>query len=266
MQRLHEDDVSGHLLNKNLRIRHICLPAEASAAIHPAELTAHYSQGLLDPIRMDTGILHEISNNIGSYAYAGQFLQQPAPLQGGLIRKHWFGTYRKADLPTDIVWNIVADTAYTSDEKNDPSGLLAYGYYEGKWHLREWTAVYMEFPELVKFFPEFAARNGCAARSVVIIEPKASGKSLVQTLRRNTGLNVVEDAPPSRDKTARAQDISPVVEGGHILLPEGASWANAFVDELAHFPNAAHDEAMDCLVIMINRHLKEQKKTWMKWM
>ena len=66
------------------------------------------------------------------------------------------------------------------------------------------------FPDLIRFIPEWVQMNGYTNSSRVYVEPKASGKSIVQTLKRETGLNVREDKPPTKDKVARVQDISAV--------------------------------------------------------
>ena len=121
-------------------------------------------------------------------------------------------------------------------------------------HDREDTNVHKEFPELVKFIPQWVQKNGYTNKSRIFVEPKASGKSIVQTLIRETGLNVKEDKPPTKDKVARVADISASLESGRVSLLNG-DWNREFLDQLTKFPSAKHDDMVDCLVMAINKEI-----------
>lgn len=251
MQRLHEADPTGVMLSKkNKKIKHINLPAEDKGNVLPAELAANYIDGLLDPIRLNREVLDEALIDLGSYGYAGQYGQNPAPQEGGLIKKHWFEIIDWKPEFNNLAWNFTADTAYTEDESNDPSGYLAYAKYNNDFIIRFAQTEYLEFPDLCKALPTFAQQNGYSQRSVIEVEPKASGKSLVQTLKRETSLNIKEGKPPAKDKVARVNDTSPTMEAGRVKLVRGV-WNKEFLDQISTFPNAEHDEYVDCLTMMI---------------
>ena len=114
--------------------------------------------------------------------------------------------------------------------------------------------MHKEFPDLVKFIPQWCQKNGYSNRSRVYVEPKASGKSIVQTLIRETGLNIREDKPPTKDKVARVQDISATLESGRVSMLKG-EWNEEFIDQLTKFPSAKHDDMVDCLVMAVNREI-----------
>lgn len=256
MQRLHEHDPTGHLLKKaqkeGKKIHHICLPATLSDRVSPVELRDKYEDCLLDPIRMPYEVLEDIRLDLGSYGYAGQFDQTPAPDEGGLLKKHWFKVIQEEDLPDGLTWNFKIDPAYTANENNDPSALMSYAMDDREnIYIRAVEEVFLEFPELISKIKTFTAFNGYTGASRIAIEPKASGKSLVQTLRKQTGLNVVEDLIPTKDKTARVRDISPKVEAGKVHLVSGP-WVEKFILQCAQFPNASHDDQVDCLVMALN--------------
>ena len=97
-------------------------------------------------------------------------------------------------------------------------------------------------------------KNGYTNKSRIFVEPKASGKSIVQTLIRETGLNVKEDKPPTKDKVARVADISASLESGRVSLLNG-DWNREFLDQLTKFPSAKHDDMVDCLVMAINKEI-----------
>ena len=75
----------------------------------------------------------------------------------------------------------------------------------------------------------------------------------MQVLKRETNLNVIEDTNPTKDKVARVQDISPMVEAGRVSLLNGP-WNDAFLNECAAFPNGAHDDMVDTLVMALNQN------------
>lgn len=87
-------------------VRHICLPAEITDAISPPEYKKYYegyntdgdcvSDGLMDPVRLSRRVLKEQYSILGSWAYAGQFLQSPRPLGGGMFKRVWFNNRLRA--------------------------------------------------------------------------------------------------------------------------------------------------------------------------
>ena len=87
-----------------------------------------------------------------------------------------------------------------------------------------------------------------------ICRTKSICKSIVQTLIRETGLNVKEDKPPTKDKVARVADISASLESGRVSLLNG-DWNREFLDQLTKFPSAKHDDMVDCLVMAINKEI-----------
>ena len=257
MQRVHEDDLTGFLLGKETRLkyRHICIPAKSGDGnIKPAYLEKFYEKDtqLFWKDRFSQKILDDYRSALGSYGYAGQLQQTPTPLDSGMIHKDWFKIDRyRVD---DTVVNFVIDPAYTADQKNDPSALLAYTYKDNKWQIVDCVNVYKEFPDLVKFIQQWVQKNGYTNRSRIYVEPKASGKSIVQTLVRETGLNVKEDKPPTKDKVARVSDVSASLESGRVSLLNG-DWNDEFLDQLAKFPAAKHDDMVDCLVMAVNKEI-----------
>jgi len=254
MQRVHEDDLSGFLLDRETRLNynHICIPATIDGEVKPKKLENFYDDnGLFWEERFGQDVLDDYKKALGSYGYAGQLMQTPTPLDSGMIRQEWFKIDRYRE---DGVVNFVIDPAYTANQKNDPSALLAYIYKDNKWQIIDCTNVYKEFPDLVKFIPQWVTKNGYTNKSRIFVEPKASGKSIVQTLIRETGLNVREDKPPTKDKVARVADISATLESGRVGLLQG-SWNNEFLDQLTKFPSAKHDDMVDCLVMAVNKEI-----------
>lgn len=254
MQRLHQMDTTGYLLSKQgLRIKHICIPAELSANVKPATLADNYKEGLFDPIRKSREVLTTDKITLGSYGYAGQMQQRPAPEEGGIIKKGWL-TIIDTPIPHNVVINFQMDTAYTADKKNDPTAMLAYYTQNNNLFITGVTSVWKEFPDLISWLPTWAKERGYLPQSKIYCEPKASGKSVVQTIKKGTHLNIIESIPPKDDKITRMHLVSPTIEAGRVFLHRG-SWNESFIDQLISFPNADHDDEVDTLIATILREL-----------
>jgi len=257
MQRLHELDCTAYLIGLNRQIKHICLPAEESDLISPKELRFNYKNGLLDEVRMSNEILQQKKDELGSYGYQSQFQQEPTPPEGGIIKRIWFDIMKKELLLIgDSTFHFFIDTAYEKkknvgkdgEARNDPTGLLATFKQNGIVYLYDYREVYLEITELTVFIKNWALNNGYTNKSLINIEPKASGKSTVQTIRQFTSLNVkeIETAGVKDSKETELGNAAPSIQSKRFVLIEGA-WNNLFLDRICGFPNSKHDEAVDLL-------------------
>lgn len=273
MQRLHENDVTGHILSKKGKsVKHICLPAEISNRVKPERVRNNYINGLLDPKRMGESVLKDMKTDLGSYGYAGQFDQNPAPDEGGIIKKDWFGRFTLSDLfelasenkKEKLVWNFSFDGAYTEKEENDPSAIMAWAYFQNHLYIRAVESRRLEFPDLIPFIKEFVTQNGYSSSSRIYIEPKASGLSAAQTLKRYSGLNSVIDKAPTEDKVARVRSVSAFLEARRCSVLKDGYWLDTFLNQVGQFPNAKNDDEVDILVISIKRSetQKGKIKSW----
>src|SRR5207237_3173805 len=105
MQRLHEDDLIGHVLGQE-PWEVVSFPAIAEAdEVHEIEtiwgpLCFTRRQGEAShPDREPLATLDRIRRTIGEYNFAGQYQQSPAPLGGGLVKAEWFKRYRENERP-----------------------------------------------------------------------------------------------------------------------------------------------------------------------
>jgi predicted phage terminase large subunit-like protein len=261
MQRLGVNDLTGHCLNKKEGMyRHICLPAEKSKYVIPHSLESRYVDGLLDPERLSHLVLKSMRVSLGSNNYSGQFAQNPVAEGGNLVRPEWFGRFhlhelekRLYDAQETITWNVFVDGAYTRDELNCPTSLLVAGLYENDLYIRDVERAWMELPDLVKHIPKVTNRNRMNGTSSIIIEPKASGLSIGQMLRKYTPLNVILDKPPREGKTERLKAKLPFIEGRRVYLEASGGWIDMFIDELKAFPFGEYADITDTLVMAIDR-------------
>ncbi len=260
MQRLHEEDLTGWLLKKNNATwKHIVIPAELTEDVKPPELKYNYKDGLFFPKRFTLKALDSFRDSLGSYAYAGQYLQTPSPRGGGLIKIDWFRYITLHSLPPDVVWDFTVDPAYTTKQENDPSALMAYTTHNGVMVIRSVVAKRLEMPQLMDYLSTFVRDNGYTDQSRIYIEPKASGKSLKQMMVQSTGLNVIEDKPPMVDKKSRVNTITPMMESRGVDLVRGP-WNDSFIQECISFPAAKHDDMVDCLVMGLGKAIYKRNE------
>ena len=245
MQRLHEEDLSGFLLDGG-----------SGEDWHHLKIAALDENNV--PLWENKHTFEELEaiRQADRYTFSGQYMQEPAPLEGGEWRKDWFQIINKAEVPNNINWEMFIDGAYTKDTKNDPTGIQISGKGEnGNLYILKSIDKYLEMPELKNFISSFVQSCGVSI-NLILVEPKASGKSLVQLLRRETNFNVAELSTNfvRYSKIERARASSPFIEGGRVFLVQD-NWNEAFIQQVSTFPNAKHDEHIDVTSYAIERNL-----------
>lgn len=246
-QRVHEADLAGHLLEQGGWV-HLDLPAIADESYEIGmgwrgrvlRKTGH----LLHPERLPLELLNARKVELGSYVFAAQYQQRPAPLGGGLVKWAWFRTYTQPPDPANgdrIVQSW--DTASKASEANDWSVCTT-------WRVRAKTAwlldvhrVRLEFPELRRRIREKSKQWNA---KLVLIEEAGSGIQLVQDLRREGEISV-RGILPKDDKATRVLSVSHLIEGGQITVPSDAPWIAEFQREVTMFPSGKYDDQVDSL-------------------
>ena len=136
MQRLHEEDVSGVILDKQLGYDHLMLPMEFDPArAFPTKLgfvdPRSEAGELLFPERFPAEVVTRDKRVMGPYATAGQFQQEPTPRGGGVIKREWWRLYEAGVFPPMEYVVASLDTAYTIKAENDFSALTVWGLFSG---------------------------------------------------------------------------------------------------------------------------------------
>lgn len=174
---------------------------------------------------------------------AWQALYQCSPrIEGGnLVQRAWWKTYNPRDFNYYGTTVISVDATFKDADDNDYVAIEVWSkrgaFYYGRYCLNR----HMNFPATVQairtvrmLFPE---------TQYILIEDKANGSAIIQTLRHEfvgvIGIN------PKGGKTARVNAVSPAIESGNVLLPEGEAWTEEFIDQFTAFPAAKHDDMVD---------------------
>ncbi|WP_377190456.1 phage terminase large subunit [Ruegeria meonggei] len=252
MQRLHVDDLAGHVLAKG-GWRHLDLPAIAPAAmdveIGHNRFYRRKEGELLHPERDSQEVLDELRASTGTHAFSAQYQQRPVPAEGNLIKWSWFQYYdtalEKKTYSTKIVQSW--DTASKATELADYSvGITAI--IEGRTiYVVDVVREKLDYPDLKRKVIKTAKRWKA---DTVLVEDKGSGISLIQDLKRE----LIRTIPikPEGDKIVRMATCSAQIESGSVLLPRKAVWMNDFQSELLAFPEGHHDDQVDALSQLIN--------------
>jgi predicted phage terminase large subunit-like protein len=289
MQRLHHEDVSGVILDRNLGYDHICLPmlydpAAAKETMLGFKDPRTEDGELLFPQRFPEDVVDRDRRVMGEYAFAGQMQQTPTPRGGGVIKRDWWQRYNRDSYPPFDYILASLDTAYTLKQENDPSAMTVWGVWTGgdmkaqitraltvdgsptmmaRTYAPEHPKAMMiyawqdrlELHELVERVRETMQNYGV---DKLLIENKAAGHSVAQEIRRvyghdDFGVQLID--PRGQDKLARLYSVQHLFEEGLIYAPD-RSWADMVITQAEQFPKAAHDDLVDT-VSMALRHLRE---------
>ena len=140
------------------------------------------------------------------------------------------------------------DTAFKTKEENDFSVCTTWGITKNKFLLLHLFRERMEFPELKRKAAELFLMF---KPSVVLIEDKASGQSLIQELERETRIPI-RKIKVDKDKYARFISVTPLIESGKVELPEREPWVPFFINEMEEFPNGEFDDIVDSTTQFLN--------------
>jgi len=291
MQRLHEEDVSGVILEKDLGYDHIMLPMryDQSRAMptvlgyaDPREIDGE----LLFPQRFPVEVVGRDEKAMGPYATAGQFQQTPEPRGGGIIKREWWQLWDHDVYPAMDYVVASLDTAYTEKTENDMSALTVWGIFSSdtvatptKVVSRNGTLYEMAINEGRSYAEQHAKLVMISAWAdrlplhelvnkvaltckrmrvdLLLVEGKASGISVAQELRRlyggeDFGVQLIN--PGAQDKMARLYSVQHLFAEGMIYAPDRA-WADQVITQCAQFPRAKHDDLVDT-VSQALRHMR----------
>ena len=246
-QRLHEEDLAGYLLEQGGWV-HLNIPAIAEETqripIGPGKVHIRQPGDCLDPQREPLAVLDKIKAEIGSYTFAAQYQQQPAPSGGGILKWEWFQRYEHQ--PEQVGYDelvISWDTANKAADYHDYSVGTVWLLKGKHYYLLQVIRERLEFPDLQR---RIIAVSKHWKANCTLIEDKAAGTQLIQDLHSNGNLCIV-GITPKEDKATRAMSISPIIEGKQVFLPREASWLADFQREVVHFPKGKYDDQVDSL-------------------
>jgi len=302
MQRVHGEDVSGVILEKGMAYDHLMIPMfydygrQTDNEYEPVRTSIGWydprydecdpndeSQKLLAwPERFSEDVCGKLQTDIGIWAWASQYQQSPAPRGGGIFQRDWWQLWESPDGRFPVFDYLVAslDSAFTEQERNDPSALTIWGVFskEGEsrimlvhawrkhlqfsgprmdmapgeskqhwvqrtqptWGLMEWTKYTCERFRVDK----------------LLIEAKASGISAAQELSNRYGRLdfAVQLCQVAGSKEARAYAAQPTFSQLLVYAP-ARDWAEMVIDEMESFPKHKYRDLTDSATQAV-KHLR----------
>jgi predicted phage terminase large subunit-like protein len=271
MQRLHEDDLVGHLLDRGgwklLRFPAIAEEDEMHEmmTLRGPQTVVRRAGDALHPGRESLQTLEMIRKTIGEYHFAGQYQQAPAPFGGGMLKRDWIKYFSASEIA--LKWNFIFqswDTANKPTELSDYCVCTTWGVRDKHLYLLSVFRERLDYPGLKRAVRQQADRFN---PRTILIEDRASGTQLIQELKHE-GVHAVQSYEPTMDKIMRLHTVCATFENGFVHLPEKAEWLDKYLHELTSFPRAKFDDQVDSTSQALDwfkQRFLRRGKEWSVW-
>jgi predicted phage terminase large subunit-like protein len=244
MQRLHEDDLAGRLLEKG-GWPHLKIPAVAEQderiPIGPGRIYRRKAGTVIDPRRESLEDLERLKQQMTELFFSAQYQQEPIPLAGNIIKAEWFKEYEITPAYSNNDLLIISlDTAMKGTQLADYSVATVWLARGDHSYLLDLWRERVDYPELRRAVSRLREKY---AGSALLVEDKGSGTSLIQDLRAEN--RAVIGINPEGDKLTRTAKASARFEAGAVFFPKAAPWLSGLKAELLGFPNVRYDDQVD---------------------
>ena len=290
MQRLHEDDLSAHVLKQG-GWQHLCLSAEFDPDERCTIVAKDGSVVWTDPrtvrgqplfpAKFPVEVLAKLKIAMGAYAFSAQFLQRATPATGGVIKRAWTNnrwhypgqTYSTPPLAQDGApfnlrpiplqfdsWELHCDATFKNTANSDFVACEVWARKGPDLYLVDMIWKRMGFTETMTALLSLKAK--WRKIGAVCIEDKANGSAIVEVFKQSiSGVIPIE---PEGGKEARIHAASLYFESGNVWLPMDHPQIGEFIEEACSFPMAKYDDAIDCAAQAINRMLTKSDLAWLE--
>ena len=233
MQRLHENDLSGYLLagNDDDEWQHLKL-----SAIQDDGTALWEQKHSIDKLRQ-----MQIAS---PYMFAGQYMQEPAPLDGGVFKPSNIEII-DAVPAGNIKWVRGWDLGATVG--GDPTAGAKLGKLpDGRLVIADIVHGDVSSDDRDRMMKNTASQDGKGVLISIPQDPGQAGKTQVQYLLKLLQGYKVHTSTETGDKVTRAEPFASQVNVGNVLMVKG-DWNQGVIDEMRMFPNGAHDDRIDGL-------------------
>ncbi len=246
MQRLHTDDATASMMKAGgwEHIKLDCPATEDSEIRFPVSGKVK-SVKIGDPVWPERETSEQLARQqviMGTWAFAGQYLQRPSPLGGGIIKRKWFQFYDRDALDMSSIPRIICSWDPTfKKEGSSKVGGQAWAVRGPDRFLLDCVFRDMGFLETMRAMD--AMRLRYERVTCTLVEAKANGDAIMEVFGAKVpGVVAFE---PHGSKEERLQAVSPQVESGNIYLPSGVPWLEEFLEEVCNFPATKHSDHVD---------------------
>jgi len=261
MQRLHENDVSGYILARDLGYEHLCLPMEyepdrACKTKIGFKDPRKKAGDLLFPDRFSRKTVERDKSVMGSFAVAGQFQQRPVPREGGMFKNHWFNAVNAVPAGTEFVrgWDLAASTKSDSPWT---AGVKIGKTPAGRYIIADAKRERVTTPR--QFIVSTAAHDGAEVFISYPQDPGQAGKDQAKSIAQDLAGYRFKASPESGDKATRAEPLAAQCEAGNVDILKG-DWNAAFLDEICAFPFGKFMDQVDAASRAFNELAKPKAR------
>lgn len=252
MQRLHEADLTGALLARDVGYEHIMLPMEFEPERRCVTSIGwqdprSYDGELLDPQRFPKQAIDELKFE-NDYMYAGQYQQRPAPREGGMFKVERITGAENELLVTHVPlgarrvrgWDIAGST-----RKKSPFTVgVKMAYLAPILYIEDVVRERAEIEVAEKLIEDTCHGDGVQVRQSLPQDPGSAGKSQKRHMAVNLAGLDFSITPETGDKTDRAIPFASMCNAGNVRLVK-APWNKAYIEELRNFPGSTYKDQVD---------------------
>lgn len=243
-QRLHQDDLSGHMERKeSYQSLVVPLIAEEDLEYRAGEYIWHRLEGhVLDPEVNTPEVVERLRRENSPFDFAAQYQQRPIPPDGQLVDIDWFP---RCDQPSKRARNTIVswDTAQSTGENSSYSACLVIKTdLENHFIVDAWRGR-VEFSKLEEMAVAIREKYRPDA---ILIENAANGPPLISVLK-DRGIKAVTIKTPNLSKEERLNSHIVKMRTGTVRLCENVAQIDALLTELQEFPHGRSDDWVDSL-------------------
>lgn len=247
MQRLHMQDLAGHVLKEG-GYEHLCLPMEyepkAFCSTSIGFKDPRISEGeLLWPAKFSDETLIQLKKELGKRGSAAQLQQQPVPLSGAIFEKQYVNFWQ--DKPNIKIMISSWDCTFKETGTSYVVGQIWGVSRDDEYVLLDQIRNRLSFSETLSAIRKFAHKYPfCIAH---LIEEKANGSAIIDVL--HTEIAGITAVLPLGGKESRAHAIESLWSNNQVILPDPQihPWVNDYVQELLEFPSSIFDDQVDAM-------------------
>jgi predicted phage terminase large subunit-like protein len=249
MQRVHLQDLTGHLIENSDEWTHLSLSAIAEEdeqiPIGPGKFYHRRAGEALHPEHEPLATLENLRKELGSEIFAAQYQQSPVPSGGAMIKRQWLRYYDVAPERTYRMKVIMSwDCAAKEGAQNSFSVCTTWLIVDKRdYYLLDVTRGRFDYPRLRRTAIALAQRFDPTA---IVIEDASTGIALAQELKQ-AGQFRIRPVPVDRDKVTRLYVQAAKFEAGQVFFPRGAPFLSELEAELLTFPQGKHDDQVDSI-------------------
>jgi predicted phage terminase large subunit-like protein len=251
MQRLHQDDLTGHLLEKggwDLLVLPAISPRDTLIAIGTRQFVWRAGEALQKREGLD--VLDHVKQQVSAQTFNAHYLQDPLPDTGNMLNPKWLKWYEQAPVRQSGDQIIESwDTALKPTETSDYSvGLTFLVRNKTEYYLIDVLRKRLNFSDLCDAVHAQAREH---IPNAILIEEHAAGIPLIDECKRR-GMSAVIGRRPTKEKRTRMDGETPKLVSGCLVLPKSSPWLDDFMFEYVAFPAGKHDDQIDALSQFLN--------------